>query len=57
MPLREFKLSYSQLIISIIYFIVVSSCAADDNRTEEARKLGKASLWTSIIGKRFKYSL
>ena len=31
-------------------FSVVSSNAADDNKMDEARKYGRASMWTSLIG-------
>ena len=29
---------------------MASSSAADENRMEEARNYGKASLWTSVVG-------
>ena len=38
------------MTFSHITFSVASSSAADENRMEEARNYGKASMWTSIIG-------
>ena len=49
-PTHHYGFIFSGAFTYLILFSVASSNAADENRMEEARSYGRASLWTSVIG-------